>query len=228
VHAAVDSDWRVVPGSEERVGADTLCVGYGFFPSVELLRVAGCELTYDENLGGPVAVVDEWQRTTVPGISAAGDGTGVAGSYVAEDEGRLAAVGLIEDERRAAPIRHRLERKRRFLRALAPLHRVGPGIYELAEADTVVCRCEELTLRELDEAIAASDDVNVVKSFTRATMGLCQGRNCQRQLAALVAARHGLALADLPVATPRTPVRPVPLGAVADDTVEDLGLFVAE
>ena len=46
---------------------------------VELLRVAGCELRYEEDLGGPVAVVDRWQRTSVPGILAAGDGTGVRG-----------------------------------------------------------------------------------------------------------------------------------------------------
>ncbi len=67
-------------GTEESVEVDTLCVGYGFFPSVELLRVAGCRLRYDEDLGGPVAVVDRWQRTSVPGVLAAGDGTGVRGS----------------------------------------------------------------------------------------------------------------------------------------------------
>src|SRR6185369_15790704 len=90
VHAAVDRDWRVVPRSEETVEADALCVGYGFFPSVELLRLAGCALGYDEDLGGPVAVLDEWQRTSVDGISAAGDGTGVAGSYNAVAGGRVA------------------------------------------------------------------------------------------------------------------------------------------
>ena len=132
------------PAPRSAVEVDTLCLGYGFFPSVELLRVAGCELRYDEDLGGPVAVVDRWQRTTVPGISAAGDGTGVRGSYVAEDEGRLAALGLVEDETRAAPIRRRLERKRRFQRALTRMYRVGPGIYELTTPDTVVCRCEEV------------------------------------------------------------------------------------
>jgi hypothetical protein len=57
-------------------------------------------------------------------------------------------------------------------------------------------------------------------------MGLCQGRNCQRQVAALIAARHGRSIADLPVATAREPVRPVPLAAIADDAVEDPGLFV--
>ena len=64
VHAAVDRNWRVIPGTEEHVEADTLCVGYGFVPSVELLRLAGCDFRYDEDLGGPVVVVDEWLRTT--------------------------------------------------------------------------------------------------------------------------------------------------------------------
>jgi hypothetical protein len=43
-----------------------------------------------------------------------------------------------------------------------------------------------------------------------------------------VAARHACPLADVPVATPRSPVRPVPLAAVADERVEDLGLFVGD
>jgi NADPH-dependent 2,4-dienoyl-CoA reductase/sulfur reductase-like enzyme len=237
VHAAVDAEWRVVPGTEERVEVDTLCVGYGFFPSVELLRVAGCELRYEEDLGGPVAVVDEWMRTTADGVSAAGDGTGVAGSYVAVDEGRLAALGAAADlgalspedaAARAEPIRRRLLAKRRFRRALRRMHRIGPGVYELATPETVVCRCEEVTRAELERAIDASDDVNVVKGFTRVGMGLCQGRNCARQVAALIAARHGRRLADVPHATARSPVRPVPIGAIADETVEDRGLFVAE
>src|SRR5205085_2870645 len=103
---------------------------------------------------------------------------------------RLAALGSVEDAGRAAAIRRRLAEKRRFARALRRLHRIGPGIYELATPETVVCRCEEVTRAELDRAIDASADVNVVKAFTRATMGLCQGRNCQRQLAALIAARR--------------------------------------
>jgi hypothetical protein len=234
VHAAADGDWRPVPGSEERVEADTLCVGYGFFPSVELLRLAGCDFAYDEDLGGPVVIRDGWLRTTAAGVSAAGDGTGVAGSYVAIDEGRLAALGVALDlgarsETEAAalatPIRLRLRRKERFRRALRRLHAVGPGIYELAEAETVVCRCEEVTVRELEGAVAATADVNVVKSLTRAGMGLCQGRNCQRQIAAAIARAGGGTLAELPVATPRAPVRPVPIGALADASLEDGGFF---
>jgi len=237
VHAAVDADWRVVRGTEERDEVDTLCVGYGFFPSVELMRLAGCEFRYDEDLGGPTVVVDEWMRTTADGVLAAGDGTGIAGSYVAVDEGRLAALGAARDfgaigpdaaDARAEPIRRRLAAKERFRLALRRMHRIGPGVYELAEPETLVCRCEEVVEADLDRAIDASADVNVVKGLTRAGMGLCQGRNCARQVAALIAARHGRELAEVPHGTARSPVRPVPIGAIADDTIEDLGLFLAE
>ncbi len=234
VHAAVDPDWRVIAGTEERVVADTLCLGYGFVPSVELFRLAGCDVGFDEGLGGPVVLVDEWQRTTVPCLSAAGDGTGVAGALVAVEQGRLAALGVLLDlgaldpgeaEARARPLRSRLRRKAALRRALAPLHAVGAGIYELATDDTVVCRCEEVTLAELEEAVGASADPNVVKGLTRAGMGLCQGRNCERQIAAVIARRYGTSLTAVEAPTPRLPVRPVPLGAIADASVEDGGFF---
>ena len=105
------------------------------------------------------------------------------------------------------------------------MHAVGPGIYELARPDTVVCRCEEVVRRDVDRAVEGSADINVVKSLTRAGMGLCQGKNCQRQIAALIATRHRLLLSDVAPATPRLPVRPVPLGAIADASIADGGFF---
>lgn len=237
VHAAADADWRPVPGTEEEVQADTLCVGYGFFPSVEMLRLAGCDFAYDEDLGGPVVVRDAWLRTSVDGISAAGDGTGVTGSYAAVDEGRLAALGAAVDlgalsadaaARRAEPLRRGLARKGAFRAALRRLHAVGPGIYELATPDTLVCRCEELTAEELDHAIATSTDLNAIKALTRVGMGMCQGRNCQRHVAAAIARRHGGTIGELPVATPRMPLRPVPMALVADASIEDGGYFTRD
>lgn len=237
VHGAADASWRVIPGTEERVEADTLCLGYGFVPSTELLRLTGCAFTDDEDRGGAVVIVDDWMRTTAPGVLAAGDGTGVEGAVVAVDEGRLAGLGAALDlgalttavaERAALPIRRRLARKRAFRRALARTHAIGPGIYELAAPDTVVCRCEEITRRQLDEAIASSADLSVAKGLTRAGMGLCQGRNCQRQVAALIAEHHGRLIADVGVAVPRAPARPVRIGAMVDASIEDHGFFTAD
>jgi thioredoxin reductase len=236
VHAAVDRDWRPLPGTEERIAADTLCLGYGFASSTDLPRLAGCAFGYDADRGGAVVAVDAWMRTSVPRVFAAGDGTGVEGSYVAQDEGRLAALGAALDAGRitaqaardaAAPARRRLRRRRALRAALGRMHAVGAGIDALADPATVVCRCEEVTLAQLDEAVSATADVSVVKGFTRAGMGLCQGRNCQHQVAALIARRHGVPIADVPVATPRSPVRPVPLGAIADAEQEDEKFFTA-
>jgi hypothetical protein len=233
-HAAVDPAWRVIAATEETVAADTLCLGYGFTPSFELLRAAGCALGDDESRGGPVAIVDEWMRTTALGVLAAGDGAGVEGSRVAVDEGRLAAIGAAFDlgaldataaHAAAAPIRARLRRARRFAAALAPMHRVGPGIYELTTPHTVVCRCEQVTAERVGEAIEHTADVNVVKSLTRAGMGLCQGRNCQRQVAAMLSARHGIPLAAVSLSTPRLPARPVALGAIAHASDDDPARF---
>jgi hypothetical protein len=58
-------------------------------------------------------------------------------------------------------------------------------------------------------------------------MGLCQGRNCQRTIAGLLAARHGRPIAAIAGATPRLPARPVPIAAIADPTIEDHGFFTA-
>lgn len=234
-HAAVDSQWRPIAGSEERIEADVLCLGYGFTPSTELLRLAGCALAHDEQRGGSVAVLDEWMRTTVKGVLAAGDGTGIEGVHVARDEGRLAALGAALDLgaltpqdalEQAAPIRRRLARRRAFRRALCRMHRVGPGIYRLAREDTVICRCEAVIAARLQAAIETSGDIAVVKGLTRAGMGLCQARNCEGQVRAMIAGRHGASIAEVGFATARAPVRPVPLGVIADESVEDRGLFV--
>ena len=236
VHARVDADWRVIPETEQRETCDTLCVGYGFLPSVELLRLAGCALDDDEERGGAVVRVDDWMRTSVHGVHAAGDGAGVEGSLVALDAGALAGLGALRDlgaitarraEQRARPLRRRLGQRRAFRRALQRMYRIGPGIYELASGETVICRCEEITRAVIEPALAASADPGVVKGLTRAGMGLCQGRNCQRTIAGLIAQRHSIAIGAVGSVNPRLPARPVPIGAIADDTIEDHGFFTS-
>ena len=78
------------------------------------------------------------------------------GSYVAIDEGRLAALGAALDlgalaarRRPAARSRSgaRLARKEAFRRALQRLYAVGPGIYELADG-----RHDRVPLRGSDRA----------------------------------------------------------------------------
>jgi hypothetical protein len=43
----------------------------------------------------------------------------------------------------------------------------------------------------------------------------------------MIARRHGRDLADVPLQTPRMPLRPVPIVAMADRSIESPGLFLA-
>jgi bacterioferritin-associated ferredoxin len=81
-------------------------------------------------------------------------------------------------------------------------------------AKTLVCRCEDVTLDEVEEALAKGHrDIESVKRYTGFGTGWCQGKQCVVACARLLAARTG-ATPTLPI-TPRPPVHPVSLGALA-------------
>ena len=87
---------------------------------------------------------------------------------------------------------------------------------------TLLCRCEEIASQEIGAAIAAGAmTVNDVKRRTRAGMGACQGIFCIPAIAVMVAEATGTAIAAVAPMTARPPVRPIPLGALADLGTEE-------
>ena len=228
VVARVDQDWRPIPGTTRTLAVDAVCVGYGFVPSVELTRLARCEHRYDPRLGGWVPVRGETMATSVPHVYAVGDCSGVAGSFVAMEEGRiagLAAAGALgylsaeEARKRMEPSRHRLVGLTRLRETLDEISLPRPGLYELATDDTIVCRCEEITLGEIKAALHDGiTDMNEVKRMTRMGMGSCQGRMCAPALQEIIAREHGLVPAEIGPLNPRPPIKPVPIVAMAGHT----------
>ncbi|OKH97827.1 hypothetical protein A6A06_31205 [Streptomyces sp. CB02923] len=86
--ARLTPDWRIVPGTGHRVeGVDAVCVGHGFTPQLELALAAGCTLR-----DGAWVAVGAWQQTSVPGVYAAGEPTGIGGAALAAAEGELAGL----------------------------------------------------------------------------------------------------------------------------------------
>ncbi|MGH7115489.1 MAG: (2Fe-2S)-binding protein [Stellaceae bacterium] len=86
-----------------------------------------------------------------------------------------------------------------------------------ADDETIVCRCEEVTVGAPREAVRlGSCDPNRAKTFTRCGMGPCQGRMCGPTVAAVIARESGRSIADLGTYRIRIPVRPVPLVALAE------------
>ena len=77
----------------------------------------------------------------------------------------------------------------------------------------LVCRCEDVTLHELDEAIERGhDDIESLKRYTGFGTGWCQGKACLALCAARLAEKRGSVGAPF---TARPPYHPVPLAVLA-------------
>jgi NAD(P)H-nitrite reductase large subunit len=85
---------------------------------------------------------------------------------------------------------------------------------------TLVCRCEDVTLADVLEAIEKGHrDVESLKRYTGFATGYCQGKACLVACARLIARAEPEA-AIVPV-TPRPPAYPTPLGYFAAMPGED-------
>jgi NADPH-dependent 2,4-dienoyl-CoA reductase/sulfur reductase-like enzyme len=211
VTARLRPDWSVVPGTEQVIAVDALCVAHGFSPRLELPVAAGCRLR-----GGAFVDVDGGQRTSVPAVLAAGEITGIAGAPAARTEGLLAgwiAGGGSADVPEAVAARRRRDRARAFAARLAAAHPIGAAWPGWLRPGTIVCRCEDTTYGTLLGA-AGKGSAHALKLATRAGLGPCQARIC------------GPAIADLlsdgyphhrPIA------QPIRLGELAKPPVENPG-----
>ncbi len=80
-------------------------------------------------------------------------------------------------------------------------------------AKVLVCRCEDVTLHELEDAVARGHtDIESLKRYTGFGTGWCQGKGCLALCAKLLVDRGGSAA--LPF-TPRPPIHPLRLADLA-------------
>ncbi len=237
--AQVAANGRPVAGTEQVLACDTILLGVGTVPVVELLDAAGCRIAFRPERGGYAPVLDAAQRSSIAEVYAVGDCAGIwpdksLSADIARAEGRRAAAdaaasrGLAAQDATAPALPPQVS----YDLAAYRLAWVRAGVVEAA-GEPHVCRCEEVTAREILEVRPprylgwAADRRNdrdlrsllgegppnpdQVKRLTRAGMGLCQGRRCREQVAALLALGSGMELGAIPLASYRAPVRPLPL-----------------
>ncbi|MEU8817576.1 FAD/NAD(P)-binding oxidoreductase [Actinoplanes sp. NPDC048796] len=180
--ARLDTQWTPIPGTSRRLVVDAVCVSHGFLPRTELAVAAGCETGPE----GAVAV-DGDCRTSVPGVFAAGEITGIGGADLALAEGTIAGTVAAGAAPTAAQRRDVLTHQR-FAARLGAGHGIRPGWTGWLADDTLICRCEEVTAGELrDIAVATgSRGLRSLKLSTRAGLGVCQGRVCGRSVEELL------------------------------------------
>lgn len=170
--------------SERFIEADTVGLGFGFVPQLELLSSLGVN-TWEYADGNTVAAVNKYQSTSVWGVWAAGEVTGVGGATLAISEGFIAGCAAanpngIANGRGVAKHLSRISKHRRFADAMHRVHPVPEAWMSLITQDTVVCRCEEVHAGEIQQAVEllGATDQRAIKMVTRAGMGWCQGRIC--------------------------------------------------
>lgn len=213
-------------GRTREIQANTLFLHNGLVPDTQMTFLLDCEHAWDPVQRYWQPVVGRWGNTSVAGVGIAGDAAGIAGAAAAELSGTLAgleaayALKVIseqERDRRARPLRKKLARESRMRPFLDHLYQPSPDLLVPKNEKTVVCRCEELTVGAIREALAFGlSRPDQVKALTRCGMGPCQGRLCGLTLAEIMADYGKVDIAGLDHFHIRPPVKPITIGQLAE------------
>ena len=169
---------------------------------------------------------DSYMQTSKDGVFVAGEVAGIAGARAAELQGQIAGISAAlqlgkgdrgQAEKRIDRAARDLKSELQFAKSLNDVSLPGPGYLDLLTDDTVLCRCEEVTVGQLrndrPEWITSLDAARTMK---RVGMGDCQGAMCETLVAELLARETGRPVSEAGTYHIRPPLRPVSIGVLAD------------
>jgi NADPH-dependent 2,4-dienoyl-CoA reductase/sulfur reductase-like enzyme len=212
-----------VGSRRETIPADLLLLHQGVVPNVNLAMAAGVEHRWDDLQLCWSPVLDRDGNTLVEGIAIAGDGAGIGGAGAAVVRGRIAARAAVEALAPAAAAKlapmstfraslAQAERGRAFLDTLFRPARQ----FRVPSGDTIVCRCEEVSAKDILDAVAiGATGPNQLKAYRRTGMGPCQGRLCGLTVTELMAQVRGKTPQEIGYYRLRAPVKPITLAELA-------------
>ena len=211
--------WRAADGGERDTGCDGLAMGWGLKSESQLADLAEVPFAFHAGQRQWIPQADENGRTPVPGVYVCGDGAGIAGAEAAALAGERAALALLKDrghapdDARLTAIARKQARLRRFRRGLEIAFPFPEAMARNIPDDTLLCRCEAVTVGELRRWIGELDagELNRAKAFSRVGMGRCQGRVCGPTAAEIVAGECDASLESVGRLRAQPPVKPIPL-----------------
>lgn len=216
--------FRTPRGGRAEFPARTLLVHEGIVPSIHPALSLGCAVEWNPEQDCFVPRLDEWGESSQSNVFIAGDGAGIAGAKAAQLRGELAALRVAVKLGRlheasavleARTVRKRLAHELALRPFLDALYKPRAEIFAPTD-ETIVCRCEEVTARQVRElAGAGCPGPNQIKTFTRAGMGPCQGRLCGYTVTRILAEAQRRPVADVGFFHVRPPLKPVTLGELA-------------
>ncbi|HEX7906894.1 MAG TPA: FAD-dependent oxidoreductase [Paraburkholderia sp.] len=175
---------------------DRIACGYGLMPNITLAQALGCAIN---DTGG--IVVDGAQGTSLEGIFAAGECTGVGGAELAGVEGEIAGLSASGASAGRTALDAQRARWRRFGRRVESAFALRDAACTPPADNTLLCRCEDVSIGE----VRALADWREAKLHTRCGMGACQGRIC----GAAASVYFGW-----PAPAPRPPFSPAQIGTL--------------
>ncbi len=205
-------------GKLTEIECDVVAAGWGFNPDVTLGGILGCNQKVDRD-GSVIFSVDSEQRSSQQNIWIAGEATGIGGADLALTEGEIAARSALN---KSMPLSLKFKRFRLqlFATALQQSYPVGNGWQGWIKPETKICRCEEVSHSEICQSVTelSAQDSRTSKLFTRAGMGLCQGRVCSRNVSEIIAGENGCKVTDQArISYSNRPIAaPISLGVLAD------------
>jgi NADPH-dependent 2,4-dienoyl-CoA reductase/sulfur reductase-like enzyme len=218
--AKIDRNFRIK--KVQNIKCDVAAIGWGFTADTSLAGSLGCNQLVAKD-DGVVVWVDSKQQTSIPGVFAAGEITGIGGSDLSMAEGVIAGISAAKFVGCNVEVlkahRKRRAKRQRFANALIKAYPIKPGWKSWLRDETIICRCEEVCLSDLKHSIneLGATDSRTAKLLTRCGMGLCQGRICGRFVVDLVANELNLSPTDTDriSAVNRPIITPIPLGVLA-------------
>jgi len=224
--AVIDSSGNALEGTEKVFEVDSVCVGFGFLPANEISRSLNCSHYFDSARGALAVDQDESGRTSIPEIWVIGDSACVNGAKVAQSRGVLAGVAVLGDlglslsetlKRRNKAATRVLHRHLRFQNALSRVYQAPILEEQLADANTIICRCESLSLSQVQIPLTESlHTAGALKRLTRAGMGKCQGRYCGPILTSMIAKVSNAPIGEFAGFISQVPYQPTDIDIIAE------------
>lgn len=210
-----------ISGRKHEIVTEHLFLHQGVIPNLNMTQALGLKHTWCEQQLCWKPETDSWGQSSQGVIAVAGDSSGIVGADSAAAMGRICAqrqlvnIGLItaqQAEHEAADDLNFMLKQQRFRRFIDRLYRPLEQHRKPTDDQTVVCRCEERTVKDLKQGFALGGrEPNQLKSQTRCGMGPCQGRMCGHTVSELLAEWRNEPVADVGYYRLRSPMRLVTL-----------------
>lgn len=211
---------------KNKIITDCLVVGHGLIPSTEITKLMKSKHEYNHKRGGWIASINSFFESSIKGLYIIGDGSGISGAIPAFQKGLLSSFHLAYEcsliskknfQNKSKTIINKLNYLEKFGKKVAELMNPPLAITNSIQADTIICRCEDINKEQIEDAIKlGATNINQLKSWTRCGMGPCQGKICQDTIIRIMYS-HIKNLDQIGYWTGRAPIKPIPLDVIVGD-----------